>query len=278
MYGAEPLHRLPDPIKYIDKKAGKYLTIAYMAFIMCTIAKHDIGMTRLSRTICLMLLLSSPLLSAENTADQINNKTMPSKEADAGPVKKEEQPKRVFRHVVRKDISVGEKLLTLGIVYTVQWGYYLIFQWDTIKKYGSFSNWYTNIYQPHFDRDSYDYNLIWHTLTGTCYYLFFRSRGHTKSEALLWGFLSQLLFEFTIETMTEKPSFQDMFQTPVLGAVVGIALEWLSNKLLSTNCAMAHLLGVILNPFALMPWSSYRIVSSSQITSSRTSYAVTIRF
>lgn len=183
-----------------------------------------------------------------------------------------------FRHVVRHDIGIGEMFLNVGIVYTAQWAYYLIFQREPIQEMGSFKNWYTNMYQPHFDLDSYYYNIIMHSLAGMSYYLFYRSRGYSKGMAFLWGFVSQVLFEFTIETITERPSFQDLFLTPTLGTLVGITVEYISNALLSTNCIAAHILGYILNPFALLPFSSYEVVSSPRITTTAIGYSVAFRF
>ncbi len=204
--------------------------------------------------------------------------TVPEKEIISSEKKFSKKPdSREFRHVIRKDITAGEKLLTLGIVYSVQWSYYLAFQWDTIQEHGSYKN-YQNIYRPHFDRDSYNYNMILHTLTGNYYYLFYRSRGHTKVDSLMWSAISQLLFEFTIEVITEPPSFQDIYQTPILGAVMGITLEYLSCKLLSTDYTAAHILGYILNPFALFPFSSYEAAALPQVSYNYLGYAVTFRF
>lgn len=182
-----------------------------------------------------------------------------------------------FRHVIWKDASAGQRLLELGIVYTVQWSYYLVFQWDTIQEHGSWKN-YQNIYQPHFDRDSYNYNLIYHTITGTYYYLFYRSRGNTKGRALMWSAISQLLFEFTIEVITEPPSFQDMYQTPIFGAIVGMGLEYLSTMLLNTDCVAAHILGYVLNPFALLPFSSYETAAIPMVTRTGVGYSLSFRF
>ena len=188
------------------------------------------------------------------------------------------QGKRDFRHVVRDDISLTEKLATLGIVYGVQWSYYLIFQWDTIQSHGSFKNWYSNMYQPHFDRDSYNYNLILHTLAGNYYYLFFRSRGHTKVNSVLWAALSQLLFEFTIEVITEPPSWQDMYQTPIFGSILGMGMEFLSAELLSTDSRAAHVLGYILNPFAMFPFSSYSVTGAPLVSTNFGGYVVRVSF
>lgn len=233
----------------------------------------------LAITILLSVLLPGAVWSMEPRADQAAARTReaaPDNQAAAAENGKGERT--AFRHVVRHDIGIGERFLNLGVVYIGQWAYYLIVQRDTIMEVGSFKNWYTNMYQPHFDLDSYFYNIVMHSLAGMSYYLFYRSRGYSKLGAFLWGFVSQLLFEFTIETITEKPSFQDLFQTPMLGTLLGITIEYLSNALLGTNCKAAHVLGYILNPFALLPFSSYEVISSPRVTTTGVGYSFAIRF
>ena len=221
---------------------------------------------------CFLILIITVPVHSQELNKKTDNITVNEKKKEN--IKSEKK----YQHVIRHDIPVSEQLLTLGFVYAIQWGYYVTFQNETIKDHGSFKNWYTNMYKPHFDYDSYDYNLILHTLTGTYYYLFFRSRGHTKAAALRWGMISQLLFEFTIETATERPSFQDMYQTPVFGAVVGMSLEYVSNTLLSTDSVIAHILGYLLNPFALFPFSSYETANVPIVAKSYFGYALSFRF
>jgi len=212
------------------------------------------------------------LISAEKEVTPLESKKFSDSSSSEIPSRK------VFRHVIRTDISTGDNILNLSIAYSVLWAYYLGFQWETIQEHGSFKNWYSNMYQPHFDHDSYNYNLIMHSLAGNYYYLFYRYRGHTKGGALLWSAVTQILFEFTVETITEPPSFQDIYQTPILGAVLGISLEYLSCKLLSTNYTAAHILGYILNPFALFPFASYESVSIPVVTTDTIGYRLTFRF
>ncbi|MCP4138146.1 MAG: DUF3943 domain-containing protein [bacterium] len=221
-----------------------------------------------------LLLIQKTLLAVETNEE--NSRSPLNKPGELI----EYQPKqtREFRHVIREDISGSERLITFGLIYTVQWGSYLISQWETLHEHGSFKNWYTNMYQPHFDRDSYDYNLIYHTITGAYYFLFFRSRGYTKGASLMWSFLAQFLFEFTVETATEQPSFQDLYQTPVLGAIIGMILESASNALLSTDYVAAHVLGYILNPFAILPFSSYEVSGGVQVSNNTIGYGITFRF
>jgi hypothetical protein len=37
--------------------------------------------------------------------------------------------------------------------------------------------------------------------------------------------ISSALFEFTVEVYTEPASVQDLYQTPILGSILGLGLE-----------------------------------------------------
>ncbi len=145
------------------------------------------------------------------------------------------------------------KLLNFGVVYAAQWGFYFVSQHETIESHGSFNNWIEHSLHPEFDKDTFDYNLFKHALSGGYYYLFYRSRGYTEQASFIWSALSSLAFEFTIETITEKPSIQDIYQTPLFGAIVGVGFENLSKHLHELDTWYGHTLGYILNPFTLLP-------------------------
>ena len=153
---------------------------------------------------------------------------------------------------ISEDLRTAERFKNFGVVYGAQWAFYLVSQEATIREHGSFHNWTTNPWNPTFDKDTYDYNVFKHALAGQYYYQFYRYRGYSQSESFLWSFASSLAFEFTIETVTEKPSLQDIYQTPVFGAVVGVGFENLSRYLHSLDTWYAHTLAYILNPFPLL--------------------------
>lgn len=156
---------------------------------------------------------------------------------------------------VRDDFSTKEKALNFGVIYGLQWGYYLVAQRSIIEKNGSLENWIYYPFSPHFDKDSFDYNIFQHTLAGAAYYLTYRSQGYTEQNAFFWTFMSSLAFEFTIETVTERPSYQDIYQTPVFGTVLGIGVEKLSRYLHQRESWWGHALGYLINPFTLLPRS-----------------------
>ena len=55
-------------------------------------------------------------------------------------------------------------------------------------------------------------------------------------------FISSTLFEFTVEIYTEPAKVQDLYQTPILGSVLGVGLETLSLYLLNTGNSFGRIL------------------------------------
>lgn len=177
------------------------------------------------------------------------------------------------------DPTFGEKALNFGLVYSAQWTYYLIAQKEVIEDEGSFHNWTNNPFKPHFDKDNFDYNLFKHAVTGNYYYLFYRSRGYDIQDSFIWSFVSSLAFEFTVETITEKPSYQDIYQTPVFGTVIGVGVEKLSRYFHSKDSWWGHTLGYVLNPFTLIPaWERNEVVATPVIKDNTIGAAVSFRY
>lgn len=163
-------------------------------------------------------------------------------------------------HLPRAEFTRDELIEDFALMYGMQWVGYLVTQADIIRRTGRFANMFEYPLRPHLDNDTYDYNVFRHAVTGNYYFLYYRSRGHDVKSAFIWSFASSLAFEFAIETLTERPSFQDMYHTPVLGTVIGLASEKLSLELLGTDWAGLRFLGYLLNPFAAWPGgSAYRV-------------------
>jgi len=155
----------------------------------------------------------------------------------------------------------------VSLLYAGQWSYYLVGQNENLRQHGSFHNWVSNPGNPHFDKDFYDFNLVLHTMTGSLYYGYYRAFGSSRPRSLALSTLSVLLFEFSVETVTERPSFQDIYQTPVLGAVLGMGLEDLSLLCLESRYAPVRGMGYLLNPFTLVPGSAWQIKLEPQVVS-----------
>lgn len=187
-----------------------------------------------------------------------------------------------YRPEGREQVPAKEKFLNFGAVYLTQWAFYLVSQAETIEEHGSLENYYNNALGPRFDKDSFEYNIFKHSLVGNYYYLFYRSRGYTEKNAFFWSFMSSLAFEFAVETATEKPSYQDIYQTPVFGAVLGIGFEKVSFYFHEWETWYGSLLGFIVNPMTLIPQfarEKNQEVSAMPIIDNKTmGAAVTYRF
>lgn len=157
--------------------------------------------------------------------------------------------------------------LNFALVYSVQWGYYWVDQNDLIRSHGSFRNWVLNPFSPRLDRDDLEFNVLKHTWTGHYYYLFYRSQGESRENAFLWAAISSAAFEFTVETVTERPSYQDLFVTPAFGGSLGVVVERASEVLRAEKGWLSRTLGTILNPFSLVAKGGASPVAVSPVVS-----------
>ncbi|RZA24196.1 MAG: DUF3943 domain-containing protein [Proteobacteria bacterium] len=175
------------------------------------------------------------------------------------------------------EIPFGTKLRNFGGMYLVQWTVYYASQTEAIHEHGSWNNLVTNPFKPHFDKDHFNWNLGKHTLVGSYYYKFYRSQGYSRVEGFNWGFLSSLAFELTIETLTERPSYQDLYQTPVFGAILGMGTEKISAYFHGLHTFPTTVLGYIFNPFTLLPGAQYHVSWEPVRMDDKNALAVTVR-
>jgi hypothetical protein len=161
-----------------------------------------------------------------------------------------EVPDRVWQP---EPISNPRKLANFGLVAATQVVTYWLTQEEIIREHGSWKNWIQHPLMPHFDKDNFDYNIVKHSFVGHYYYLFYRSRGYSERSAFFWTVGSSALFEFAIETYTERPSFQDLYLTPVFGTILGMGMERMSRYFHSLHTLPTSLIGYIFNPMTLIP-------------------------
>jgi hypothetical protein len=84
---------------------------------------------------------------------------------------------------------------------------------------------------PSFDYDHYYFNYLAHPYDGSEFYLVARNRDMTWWQSFLYGVAVSSTFEFVIESAYEGASWQDLWITPVSGAVIG-ELRWQAKKAL----------------------------------------------
>jgi len=147
-----------------------------------------------------------------------------------------------------REHEFNENLKHIGIVYALSWGIYPLTQPTVFRDKGSWSNYKDNFGDVVFDKDEPFWNWFVHPISGSQLFLYYRANGYSRIDSLAMSFISSTLFEFTIEVYTEPASVQDLYQTPVLGAVLGIGLEKLSMYLLNTGNMAGRILGHIINP------------------------------
>ncbi|MCK6595234.1 MAG: DUF3943 domain-containing protein [Bacteriovoracaceae bacterium] len=102
-------------------------------------------------------------------------------------------------------------------------------------------------------KDEPFWNWFVHPISGSQIYLFYRADGYSRIEAFNMTFITSALFEFTIEIFTEPASVQDLYQTPVLGSILGLGIENFSMYLLNTGNPLASFFGHLMNPMTMLP-------------------------
>lgn len=154
-----------------------------------------------------------------------------------GYVDREHSPKEIFAH--------------LGAIYAASWALYPLTQPKTFRENGSWRNYRNNFGKISFDHDGPIWNWAIHPMSGAELFLFYRANGYNRMNSLGMAFISSALFEFTIEIYTEVASIQDLYQTPILGSLIGVGIENVSMYLLNSGNGLGKVIGHILNPATL---------------------------
>lgn len=87
-----------------------------------------------------------------------------------------------------------------------------------------YSRWYRNIFvrDPEIDHDNAIFNYFLHPYAGAAYFMAARSCGFSFWGSMLYSALiSTVGWEFGIEACMERPSYQDIVITPVVGSILG---------------------------------------------------------
>ncbi len=153
-----------------------------------------------------------------------------------------------------RDHSFAENAKTIGIVYGMTWFFYPIVQPKVFRGAGGVKQYEKNFGKLVFDQDEPFWNDFVHPLSGSQLYLLYRADGYDRMNAFEMTFISSALFEMTVEIFTEPGSLQDLYQTPVLGTVLGFGIENLSMYLLNSGNPIGKILGHAMNPATLFPF------------------------
>lgn len=177
------------------------------------------------------------------------------------------EPKRNLKYkytYVDREHSVKEIFQQLGSIYVISWGTYYLSQPETFREEGSFKKYADHLGEVVFDKDEPFWNWMVHPYSGSQLYLFYRAYGYSQTNAVLMSVASSTLFEFFVEIYTEPASFQDLYQTPILGSALGLLFEKSSLYLLNTGNPVAKVIGHILNPATLFWFYEGKITITPQ--------------
>jgi hypothetical protein len=175
-----------------------------------------------------------------------------------------------------KSYATSDRIFHLGVVYGVSWAFYPLFQPEVmLGQKGSWREYRDNLGKTVFDQDEPFWNWIVHPISGSQLYLFYRAMGYDRTDSFAMTFISSALFEYTIEIYSEPASYQDLYQTPVLGATFGYGIELLSTELLNRPSKIAQFLGRVINPLSYIvdrdtvsaaPFTDFRSTHGIQLT------------
>ncbi len=93
-----------------------------------------------------------------------------------------------------------------------------------IQQVPPFKRWFRNVFKrgPEWDHDNPVFNYVLHPYAGAVYFMSARSCGFNFYQSLLYSSLiSNVGWEFGIEAFMERPSYQDLLITPLIGSLIG---------------------------------------------------------
>lgn len=164
-----------------------------------------------------------------------------------------------------RDHTFAETSLRVGIVYGLTWAMYPLVLPSEFRDEGSSRVWRDNFGRVVWDKDSPFWNWFIHPISGSQLYLFYRANGYTQWSSVGLTFISQALWEFTVEIYTEPTSFEDNYVTTVWGSALGFGLERLSMYLLNYGTRTTRVLGHFINPSTLFWFYEGRVHFQPQV-------------
>jgi hypothetical protein len=120
----------------------------------------------------------------------------------------------------------GYQVVTIGVFYVLPES---VSKWSEEAKKDIFSRWWKHVSNPAWDHDAVGINYIGHPYFGSTYYVRARERGFGEFDSFIYSALASAMYEFGVEALFERPSYQDLIVTPVGGALIGLALEPVRN-------------------------------------------------
>lgn len=120
-----------------------------------------------------------------------------------------------------------------------------------------YDRWFNNIFKrgPEWDHDKFIFNYVLHPYAGAAYFMAARSCGFNFWQSMLYSAcISTVCWEFGIEACMERPSYQDIVVTPVVGSLIGEGFYRLKREIVNRDYrvlgspAVGHILAILLDP------------------------------
>jgi hypothetical protein len=116
---------------------------------------------------------------------------------------------------------VGYEAVAAGV------GYLLperVTHWTAEQRRISLPRWWANVRDPRWDTDRWLFNYLGHPYFGAIIYIRARERGFGVLGGSGYAALLSGVYEYGIEALFERPSYQDLLVTPVGGVLLGAVL------------------------------------------------------
>lgn len=87
-----------------------------------------------------------------------------------------------------------------------------------------FKRWHNHVIKkgPEWDHDKFYFNYLLHPYAGAAYFMAARTCGFNFWQSMLYSSLiSNVGWEFGVESFMERPSYQDLIITPIAGSCIG---------------------------------------------------------
>ena len=116
---------------------------------------------------------------------------------------------------------VGYEAVAAGILYLLPEH---VTQWTVEDRRTSLQQWWEHVRHPQWDTDHWYVNYLGHPYFGAIAYIRARERRFGALGGFGYAALLSGLYEYGIEALFERPSYQDLLVTPVGGLLLGALL------------------------------------------------------
>jgi Domain of unknown function (DUF3943) len=116
---------------------------------------------------------------------------------------------------------VGYEAVAAGILYLLP---ERVTHWTVEQRRTSLQHWWENVRHPQWDTDHWYVNYLGHPYFGAIAYIRARERRFGALGGFGYAAVLSGLYEYGIEALFERPSYQDLLVTPVGGLLLGALL------------------------------------------------------